>query len=218
LKSQITREQWVKYIFTINTKFNNLEYNSDHFKEQQIFQSYFGNNEPLANCINRAYRDFNRTLHGYGSLPNKEETTKKIKFILKNEFEEMKNRDIDNQEKFDSWHQNTCLLLIEFYKQNNFKSFHIGQAQKWINMILKYIFSYGNKYLCGYDNIYQFCHVPLDNILIDELKIYNPPKLKMAWSRIDNYKVYSEYQDWFRQKFINLPLDVEFKLWLGEGL
>jgi len=78
LESQITREQWVKYIFTINTKFKNLEYNSDNFKEQQIFQSYFGNNEPLTNCINRAYRDFNRTLHGYGLHPNKKETTKKL--------------------------------------------------------------------------------------------------------------------------------------------
>lgn len=206
MKSQITREQWIKYIFTINTKFNNLKYNSNHFKEQQIFQSYFGNYKPLVNCINRAYRDFNRTLHGYGSLPNKEEITKKIKFILKNEFEEMKNKNINTQKKFDSWHQNTCLLLIEFYKQNNFKSFHIGQAQKWINMTFKYIYSHGDIYLNGYDELYQFCHVPLDNILIKELKTFNPPKLKTSWSRINNYKIYLEYQNWFRNKFTDLPL------------
>ena len=207
--SQITREQWVKYIFAINTKFKNLTYNSNDFQEKQIFKSYFGNNEPLVNCINRAYRDFNRTLHGYGSIINKEETTRKIKFILKNEFEEIKNRDINSQDKFDIWHQNICLLLIEFYKQNNFKSFHIGQAQKWINMIFKYIFSYGNKYLYGYDNFHQFCHVPLDKILIKELKIYTPPKLETAWSRINNYNIYLEYQNWFRKKFTNSPLDVE---------
>jgi len=214
LITQITREQWIKYVFTINSKYNNLTYDSNNLQEKQIFESYFGNNEPLINCINRAYRDFNRTLHGYGSLSNKEETTRKIKFILKNEFEEIKNKDIKSQEEFDIWHQNMCLLLIEFYKQNNFKSFHIGQAQKWINMILKYIFTYGNKYLYGYDNIYKFCHVPLDKILIDELKIYSPPKLKTAWSRINYYNVYLEYQNWFRKRFTNLPLDVEFKLCL----
>ena len=194
MKSEITRDEWEKYILDL----------------------FFGNNEALLNCINRAYRDFNRTLHGYGSLANNEEITRKIKFILKNEFKEVKNKNIDNQNKFDEWHQSLCNLLIEFYNQNNYKKFYIGQAQKWINMTFKYIFAYGNKYINGYDFLYQYCHVPIDNILIEELKPHNPPKLLTAWSRIDNYAVYLKYQQWFHKEFKKIPLDIEFKLWKGE--
>ena len=179
---------------------------------------FFGTNKPLENCINRAYRDFNRTLHGFGSLLDNEKITKEVKKYLFDEFEKLKSEKIKAQEDFNSWHENQCLALNTLYVENNYNSFHIGQAQKWINMTFKYIFSYGNKYLDGYDNIYQFCHVPLDNILIDELKMYNPPKLQTSWSRINNYETYLKYQNWFRSKFENLPLDVEFKLWLGESL
>lgn len=196
MKSQITREQWNKYILDL----------------------FFGTNKPLENCINRAYRDFNRTLHGFGSLLDNEKITKEVKKYLFDEFEKLKSEKIKAQEDFNSWHENQCLALNTLYVENNYNSFHIGQAQKWINMTFKYIFSYGNKYLDGYDNIYQFCHVPLDNILIDELKMYNPPKLQTSWSRINNYETYLKYQNWFRSKFENLPLDVEFKLWLGESL
>lgn len=196
MKSQITREQWDKYILDL----------------------FFGTNKPLKNCINRAYRDFNRTLHGFGSLLNNEKVTKEVKEYLFNEFEKLKSKKISTQEDFDSWHENQCTALNTLYVERNYNSFYIGQAQKWINMTFKYIFSYGNKYLDGYDNIYQFCHVPLDNILIDQLKMYNPPKLKTSWSRINNYKTYLSYQNWFRGKFDNLPLDIEFKLWLGDVL
>lgn len=196
MKSQITREQWDKYILDL----------------------FFGTNKPLENCINRAYRDFNRTLHGFGSLSNNENITSDIKKYLFDEFKKVKTLNITTQIDFDNWHKNKCMEIETLYFENGYSSFHIGQAQKWINMTFKYIFSYGNKYLDGYNEIYQFCHVPLDNILIDALKKFHQPKLKTSWSRIDNYETYIEYQNWFRNKFDNLPLDVEFKLWLQESL
>ena len=195
MKSKITKVQWNKYILDL----------------------YFGTNNPLENCINRAYRDFNRTLHGFTSLKHNEEITINVKKHLFSEFEKVKTISIKTQMDFDAWHKNQCEILNDLYAKNNYYSFHIGQAQKWLNMIFKYIFSYGNKYLNGYDKIYQFCHVPLDNILINELKTFDPPKLATSWSRINKYETYIEYQDWFRRKFNDLPLDVEFKLWLGEG-
>ena len=200
MKSQITREQWDKYILDL------------------FFGTTNNTEDALNNCINRAYRDFNRTLHGFGSHDNNEKTTTDVKKYLFDEFEKIKTINIKTQVDFDNWHTSQCLMLKALYSENNYFSFNIGQAQKWINMIFKYIFSYGNKYLNGYDEIYQFCHVPLDNILIDELKKFHPPKLKTSWSRINDYETYIEYQNWFRGKFDNLPLDVEFKLWLGESL
>ncbi len=196
LKSKITKEQWGRFILDL----------------------FFGANKPLENCINRAYRDFNRTLHGFGSIENNEKITTDVKKHLFDEFQNVRTLNIKTQKDFDIWHLEQCKILNELYSQNNYHSFHIGQAQKWINMTFKYIYSYGDKYLNGYDELYQFCHVPLDNILIEELKFFNPPKLKTSWSRINNYETYLAYQDWFRDKFADLPLDIEFKLWLGEGL
>ena len=196
LKSKITREQWGKYILDL----------------------FFGKNKPLENCINRAYRDFNRTLHGFASLSNNEIITDETKKYLFDEFEKVKTLNINTQEKFDTWHKYQCSKLKQLYFEKGYSQFYIGQAQKWINMIFKYIFSYGQKYLPEYENIYQFCHVPLDNILINELKSYNPPKLQTSWSRINNYETYLEYQNWFRNTFEDLPLDVEFELWLGNTI
>ena len=170
------------------------------------------------NCINRAYRDFNRTLHRYASLENNEDITKRIKEDLLKEFTEVKDKNINSRNKFDEWHHDLCDKLINYYKENNYKEFHIGQAQKWINMTFKYIFAYGNKYISGYDFLYQYCHVPIDNILINKLnekKECNPPILETSWSRIKDYETYLEYQEWFRVKFDQIPLDVEFKIWKG---
>lgn len=194
MQSKITKEEWEKYILVL----------------------FFGmGTQFLENCISRAYRDFNRTLHGFGSISNNEQITIEAKKYLSLEFEGVKTANIKTQEDFDVWHKNLSENLKSIYGKHNYKSFYIGQAQKWINMTFKYIFSYGNKYLNGYDEIYQFCHVPLDNILINELKNFKPPTLKTTWSRIDNYKIYFEYQIWFRNEFDDLPLDVEFKLWLN---
>ena len=200
LKSKITKEQWDKYILDL------------------FFGKTESEDDALNNCINRAYRDFNRTLHRFGSIENNEKITIDVKKHLFDEFQNVNTLTIKTQKDFDIWHLQQCEALTRLYSLNNYNSFHIGQAQKWINMTFKYVYSYGNKYLDGYDKLYQFCHVPLDNILIKELKTFNPPKLKTSWSRINNYETYLEYQSWFRDKFTDLPLDVEFRLWLGKGL
>ncbi len=49
MKSEISRKDWEKYILGL----------------------FFGKNEPLLNCINRAYRDFSRTLHEYSTVGKK---------------------------------------------------------------------------------------------------------------------------------------------------
>ena len=192
MKTHITKKEWHEYVLNL----------------------YFGGNEPLKNCINRAYRDFNRTMHGLSSMKNGKNLTTQAKEYLFNEFTKIKDLDIKTQNDFDNWHKDRCIGLSDLYKDENFSLFHIWQSQKWINMIFKYIFAYGSDYIKGYDKLYNFLHVPLDNILIDELKKYNPPKLEKSWSRIGDYSTYLEYQKWFRNKFHDeTPLDVEFRLW-----
>ncbi|WP_263832049.1 hypothetical protein [Sulfurospirillum oryzae] len=193
MQSEITQEQWTAYIYDL----------------------YFGAGTPLENCINRAYRDFNRTLHDFATQENGKSITDEAKKHLMREFEKLKTTPIKNQVDFDIWHQEQCLTIQAIYTKNNYQSFHIGQAQKWINMTFKYIFSYGEYDMPGYKNLYPFCHVPLDNILIQSLKDegYSVP-FQTCWSKISDYKTYLNVQKDFRNKFKDShPLDTEFKLW-----
>ena len=62
-------------------------------------------------------------------------------------------------------------------------------------MTFIYIFTLGEGRLPGYQAIYPFCHVPLDNILIAALGNYGFPRLASAWSHIDDFAVYPGYQE-----------------------
>ena len=184
---------------------------------QYLIQLYFGKGEPLSCCLDRAYRDFNRTLHGIGKQKNNEDLYFEGKRYLRGRIVLLKNKANEtDQAKFDNWHKNTCHGLCNLYKKNKFALFHIGQAQKWVNMTLKYIFTYGEDKLPGYTKIYNFCHVPIDNIILKKLKEYDSPVISGKWSRINSYESYYKLQQWFREKFELIPLEAEFKLWQGE--
>ncbi len=131
----------------------------------------------------------------------------------------IRNSRAPTQQKFDDWHQEACKRLADIYRECGYQWFAVGQAQKWLNMTFKYIYVMGEQRLPGFDHLYDFCHVPLDNILIDRLLTYEFPRLQCAWSRLNNYDTYLDRQHWVRNRFKSLaPLDVEFRLWMGQSL
>lgn len=181
---------------------------------------YFGSETDLLNsCINRAYRDFNRTLHGFGNLKNSAETYHQAVESLKDSLDELKNISASqiSTESFDDWHKTTCNQLTSLFTHQGHHLF-IGQAQKWVNMTMKYIFTLGEDRISGFGAAYACCHVPLDNILLKQLGQFGFPLLNCAWSRLDRYDEYLEKQNWIRQKFSIAPMDVEFLLWLGKEI
>jgi hypothetical protein len=118
-------------------------------------------------------------------------------------------------EAFDTWHRTISIRLVARYREHGHEMF-IGQAQKWINMSLKYIFTVGDERIPGFQAIYPFCHIPLDSILVRRFRPYGAPALPNRWSRIDDYEQYLKYQHWVRQRFTRLPLDIEFLLWMKQ--
>jgi len=181
-----------------------------------LIRLYFGeSNDSLGSCVKRAYLDFNRTLHGISSHPDSKLLKNKASEILCSELIALRETPaIKNQEHFDSWHERVCNLLCSSYAENSFDEFRIGQAQKWLNMTFKYIFVFGEDHLPGFEKYYPYGHVPIDNIILDKLQQYRVPKLPCAWSRIDSYKEYMDFQNWIRNTFPNsTPLAVEFHLW-----
>lgn len=191
--------------------------------EDYLIRLYFGagksgKDDFLCLSINRAYRDFNRTLHGIDKCPTKENLYSRATNYLKSIFSVLKLEDSKpkTQEEFDRWHKQTCLKLKDIYANNDFEEFSIGQAQKWVNMTFKYIFCIGENRLEGYSDVYKYCHVPIDNIILEKVIKLGVPRFGCPWSRLNDYDKYITFQKWFRGKQ-DLPLDAEFKLWMSDA-
>lgn len=162
----------------------------------------------------RAYLDLNRTIRF-----NKMENEKRIKLknnvdlILREEIKKMLVIDINTQKDYDNWHENVCNKIAKVYLDKGIK-FYLGQAQKWLNMTIKYLYILGE---CDFNDIFEYLHVPLDNYIYKfceknlNIKIPNT-----SWSRIDSYEYYISYQNKIRNKVNEYPLKWEFKSWIEE--
>jgi hypothetical protein len=189
--------------------------------ENYLVYLYFGSDQDLLRaCIKRAYRDFNRTMHGFGQFDKADQLYIEAATLLKESLDRLKllsSISPMTKEVFDDWHKTTCERLTSFFDEIGFH-LYVGQAQKWVNMTLKYIFTVGEQRIEGFGFAYPHCHVPLDNILLNKLEKYDFPALKCAWSRLDDYDKYLQRQNWLRQKFSLAPMDVEFMIWLGQDI
>ncbi len=108
------------------------------------------------------------------------------------------------------------------------ESMSIGQAQKWLNMSIKYMrmMSVLNKSIDSED-----IHVPVDNYVIDAVKkngkiseLFDVEGLGIeisfngAWSRINDYNKYLELQNKIRKKLEErkyIPIDWEAEAWIA---
>ena len=180
-----------------------------------LLRLYFGAGEPLKVVIKRAYLDLSRTVHRLGKNPDRLEIMAECENLLLNEILNIRELSFD-QASFDDWHESLCKQLISVFSKHGFKHFHIGQAQKWINMTLKYIYLYP-VLATSYQNIYNYCHIPIDNIILRVLSERNLPSFLgpyEAWSRLDDYQKYLKYQLLVRGAFQgSAPLAIEFHLW-----
>lgn len=167
---------------------------------------------PYLASSRRAYRDFCRTLHLGG------ESGRDFREFVDRLLEErirrlLGARDL-TQEKYDEWHRDTCGEVISFYRKAGVE-FNIGQAQKWVNMTMKYLYVYG---VPGVSAIYGLLHAPVDQYVLavaeSELRI---PRPWAAWSKMDDYDVYLDYQRAIREKVAGAPLRWEFSGWNEEA-
>ena len=179
--------------------------------------SYFGNlKDPREVASNRAYRDMCRTIKFNGlSEENRLKLRKKVKNDFKTEIDNLTSK---IQGDFDKWHEQLCKKIIDEYKKSKIQLSY-GQAQKWVNMTIKYLYILEVE---GYtfDSIFEDLHIPIDNYVFDavkkELGIKRPAD---AWSKLDK-KEYLKYQEDIREelrKKNSSPLIWEFENWLKEA-
>jgi len=122
-------------------------------------------------------------------------------------------RKIEDQDNYDLWHRDKCQRLILLVFEQHNKKLYVGQAQKWINMTLKYLVALGNDRVKGIMLNYHHFHLPIDNIIQSRLNDMGIHKINSPWSQIDDYLEYINYQKQVRSKFAGqIPMDIEFRL------
>jgi hypothetical protein len=126
-----------------------------------------------------------------------------------------------NQLTFDEWHETACERLVSHYAKNGFPQFSVGQAQKWLNMSIKYILSLGEAEVFRIEhqtNLWSVAHAPLDDFVLEITGAYRQIPDCRPWSRMRDYGVYMSVQKWIRTQFPNASsLDVEFHLYNEEA-
>ena len=163
--------------------------------------------DPLFKAIPVAYRDLCRTIRGFSKHKNHDEIFKNCEEVIYGEISSLLKMSSMDQEHFDKWHEFACKRLICFSED----VLTYGQAQKWINMTLKYLSMFDHKVT---EKTYEFYHVPIDNYILKSTKY---KEFDTAWSKITSYDKYLKFQKWFRETYDGIPLDVEFNMWLKEG-
>ncbi len=154
---------------------------------------YFGQAKDLYKAaIDRSYRDMaSHTL----SLKKDESDSKwKYRYDASNKIREYL-RVFSKDTIFLEWHENVINEIVGIYKNN----LSIGQAQKWLNMVIKYLFVFYTvlpkdriekelrefKYVIK--NIKEF-YVPIDSYVLTETNLKEEYRL---WSTLDR----DQYED-----------------------
>lgn len=162
--------------------------------------------------IKKAYRDFNRTIKKIPKEINDRNLWRQeLINVLTEQIEILLTTEFRNQENFTNWHRQCCKLICK--KSRGILL--LGQAQKWINMTLKYAYLFGEKRINGIEKNYCFFHIPIDNIIQNMLE--EKHKLnkitEFKWSQIPDYETYYNYQQDVRKIFNGkIIMDEEFKL------
>jgi hypothetical protein len=185
---------------------------------------YIGANDgkALEHCVDRAYRDWARTYRGLANAPRKKAVLDKARGRLLRKLEELQRGGCLNQALFDEWHQELCDGLIEDFRPLEPLSARLsyGQAQKWVNMTLKYVFtvlhaSCCGEHLAGFAPVWPFCHMPLDSVVLAQLgkegKCPKAAKVR-AWSKMGRCE-YRNILDEIRSAYKGPLLVAEHQLW-----
>ena len=162
----------------------------------------------------RAYRDMCRTLRNIRqSDANSTKLRSEIDILLEKEVRALLKHGIVNQKHYNEWHESICLKIQKHYTDSGV-DMTVGQAQKWVNMTMKYLFIAD---VPGVADAFYFCHVPVDSYIINaaekQLGLKRPA---YPWSKMNDYREYAEYQRQIRIRLgNNAPLEWEFKTWIS---
>ena len=171
---------------------------------------------PVRGAFELAYKDMQRTMWGMSKNPNNKKIKEEIFGIVENFYKDYaENIQHYSIQDFDGTHMGRCSAIVEVAKEYGFDQFHIGQAQKIINMFFKYIALVDDRL----NEHLNYLHIPLDGVILNGIKenFCNTKIAELAvkcqpWSRISDYKVYLDMQQALRESF-SCPIIFEYNNW-----
>lgn len=117
---------------------------------------------------------------------------------------------------YDEWAYETANQIRSIYHDSYVSDYTYGNAQKLINMSLKYFLS--SNFANIHNDVWLVCHFPVDSIIQKEFKkesVCSP--LSVPWSKNDDWNEFLTYQNQIR-KYCRLnsfysPLILEINVW-----
>lgn len=171
--------------------------------------------------VQLAYLDVNRTIRGINS-----EQSRFFKQAVVSLIEDLLVRPPMNQAEFDQLHHRCCQQCLTYSSPSGAR-IHYGQAQKLLNMSLKYLYNeYAtykgklNQFGFPDNNVEHFFHLPIDsqirNCLVDNYHFSDPTSL--PWSQW-TYDHYISFQNQLRKCIStqHRPLEIDYMLWNTKG-
>lgn len=175
----------------------------------------------IAEIVNLGYLDVNRTLQGIDT-----EQRRFLKEAVVVSLEEMLTKPPAKQRDFDEFHRKCCQQCLKVDSAGGAR-IHYGQAQKLLNMSLKYLYNefaayYGkvNHFNFPDNNVEYFFHLPVDlqirNHLVIRCRFADPTSL--PWSQW-SYDHYISFQSQLRRRISRKykPLEIDYLVWNTQG-
>lgn len=98
------------------------------------------------------------------------------------------------EQQFIDWETTLARNIREIYHKNEIKLYTYGNAQKWINIAIKYLFS--SDHIDYAHKLFEVCYLPIDRIIQDKAyKELGVKKLPVAWSKCDNLQEILDYEE-----------------------
>ena len=127
---------------------------------------------------------------------------------------------------YEEWHKNTCEELCKKYSEvclnENEPFFTYGNAQKWVNMTMKYLWLLDR---LPEGLTAKSLHVPIDSFILEKLREENVDEIRRdgdtykykgkSWSQLDDYDVYLDIQAKIGQiAGKTFPIEWEGPVWI----
>lgn len=162
-----------------------------------LIQCYFGDIEdPYLAAIDKAYFDMQTHTVSAKKKQIFEMRFKESEYL----YERLTN--IQKEDDYNVWHENTARMMKKISKPVELS---YGQIQKWINMSVKYLYTFKSLGVEGIDEYFikhksEF-HAPLDSYVLEHLNKSD------KWSQIPSYERYKEISEeiFFEEEYRDWP-------------
>lgn len=137
----------------------------------------------------------------------------KVKELLINELPKALHASMSRID-FDNWNAELCEKIKDIYHNSNIIDYTLGNAQKLLNMTIKYIFS--SDIINPELDFFKVTHIPIDRIIMKAAKKkLGVTPLAKAWSATDDKTELLDYQSRLRDSLSSdaFPLLWEIKNW-----